>query len=82
MGGGELGQWIAYGGSPRATIALERCARAHAWLAGRDHIAPDDIQSVAPDVLRHRLILRYEAEAEGLDTDAVMRQLLELVPVA
>lgn len=80
--GGELGQWIAYGGSPRATIALERCARAHAWLAGRDHVSPDDVQAVLPDVLRHRLILRYEAEADGLDPDAVIRQLLELVPVA
>lgn len=78
----NLGQWIAHGGSPRATIALERCARAHAWLAGRDHIAPDDVQAIAPDVLRHRLILRYEAEAEGMDSDAVISKLLEQVPVA
>lgn len=80
--GETLGGFIAHGGSPRATIALERCARAHAWLAGRDHVAPDDVQAVAADVLRHRLILRYEAEAEGLDSDAVIRRLLAAVPVA
>lgn len=80
--GSSLGPWIEHGGSPRATIALERCARAHAWLAGRDHVAPDDVQAVAPEVLRHRLILRYEAEAEGLDSDAVIGQLLSTVPVA
>lgn len=80
--GGRFSQWIAHGGSPRATIALERCARAHAWLAGRDHVAPDDVQAIAADVLRHRLILRYEAEAEGLDSDAVIAQLLQQVPVA
>lgn len=80
--GVDLGQWIAHGGSPRATIALERCARAHAWLAGRDHVAPDDVQAIAADVLRHRLILKYEAEAEGMDSDAVISQLLEQVPVA
>ena len=72
---------LQYGASPRATIALDRCARAHAWLAGRDFVAPEDIQSVAPDVLRHRLLLNYEAEAAGLTTDAVISQLLAQVAV-
>nr|MBV6630752.1 MoxR family ATPase [Oceanococcus sp. HetDA_MAG_MS8] len=80
--GADLGNYIAHGGSPRASIALERCARAHAWLHGRDHVAPDDVQAIAPDVLRHRLILHYEAEAEGLDSDAVIARLLQVVPVA
>lgn len=80
--GADLGSYIAHGGSPRASIALERCARAHAWLQGRDHVAPDDVQAIAPDVLRHRLILHYEAEAEGLDSDAVISRLLQAVPVA
>ncbi|MEN8718636.1 MAG: MoxR family ATPase [Oceanococcaceae bacterium] len=80
--GRDWSRWIAHGGSPRATIALERCARAHAWLCGRDHVAPDDVQAIAADVLRHRLILHYEAEAEGLDADTVIRELLHSVPVA
>ncbi|KAA1194056.1 MoxR family ATPase [Pseudohalioglobus sediminis] len=77
----ELASWIEYGGSPRATIALDRCARAHAWLAGRDFVGPDDVQAVAADVLRHRLLLSFEAEAEGVSTDRVIRELLALVPV-
>ncbi|MBT8443968.1 MAG: AAA family ATPase, partial [Gammaproteobacteria bacterium] len=64
--GDDLSGWLQYGASPRATINLDRCARAHAWLAGRDYVAPEDIQAVAYDVLRHRLILRFEAEAEGI----------------
>ncbi|HCN91302.1 MAG TPA: AAA family ATPase, partial [Oxalobacteraceae bacterium] len=59
----KLGNWIQWGASPRATIALDRCARAHAWLAGRDYVGPEDIQTMAYDVLRHRLVLTYEAEA-------------------
>ncbi|QFU76393.1 MoxR family ATPase [Halioglobus maricola] len=78
----ELAAWIAYGGSPRATIALDRCARAHAWLAGRDFVGPDDVQAIAGDVLRHRLILTFEAEANGVTPDQVIRELLTLVPVA
>src|SRR5210317_1456534 len=66
--GEDLARWLQYGASPRATIALDRCARAHAWLEGRDFVSPEDIQNVAPDVLRHRLILDYEAEALGIDT--------------
>ena len=72
---------LQYGASPRATIALDRCARAHAWLAGRDFVSPEDIQSMALDVLRHRLILNYEAEAMGLSTDDVIHQLLAQVAV-
>lgn len=72
---------IAWGASPRASIALERCARAAAWLAGRDYMMPEDIQALAPDVLRHRVLLGYEAEAEGLRVDDVVKQLLERVPL-
>ena len=72
---------IAWGASPRASIALERCARAAAWLAGRDYVLPEDVQTLAPDVLRHRVLLGYEAEAEGLRVDDVVRQLLERVPL-
>ncbi len=77
----ELRNWIEYGASPRASIAIDRCARAHAWLQGRDYVSPDDIQAVVCDVLRHRLVLSFEAEANGLDAEAVIRQLLTLVPV-
>ncbi len=76
-----LAGWIEYGGSPRATIALDRCARAHAWLRGQDYVSPDDVQAVAADVLRHRLILSFEAEANGVTPDQVIRELLALVPV-
>jgi len=72
---------LQYGASPRATIALDRCARAHAWLNGRDFVSPEDIQSMAFDVLRHRLMLNYEAEAAGLTTDDVIRQLIAQVAV-
>ena len=66
----QLGSWIEYGASPRATIALDKCARAHAWLHGRDFIAPDDIQAVLHNVLRHRIILSYEAQADGVTKDS------------
>lgn len=79
--GEDLASWIQYGGSPRATIALDRCARAHAWLAGRDYVAPEDIQTMAYDVLRHRLILTYEAEAEGVTPDYFINELLSRVAV-
>ena len=72
---------VQWGASPRATIMLDRCARAHAWLAGRDYVSPDDVQEVLPDVLRHRLILDYEAEAEGRTPDDVIRELLSEVAV-
>jgi MoxR-like ATPase len=77
----KLASWIEYGGSPRATIAIDRCSRAHAWLQGRDFVSPDDIQAVAADVLRHRLILSFEAEANGITPDQVIEELLSIVPV-
>ena len=76
-----LAGWLAYGASPRASIALDRCARARAWLAGRDYVTPEDIQDLAFDVLRHRLLLSYTAEAEGITTDRVIREVLARVPV-
>jgi len=79
--GADLQQWIQYGGSPRATITLDRCARAHAWLAGRDYVIPEDIQELAFDVLRHRLILNYEAEADGITTDKVIAELIARIAV-
>ncbi len=77
----ELGRWVSYGASPRATIALDRCSRAHAWIDGRDYVSPDDVQAIAHDVLRHRVLISFEAEADGMDSDAVISELLELVPV-
>ncbi|MFK8042582.1 AAA family ATPase [Congregibacter sp.] len=78
----DLAHWLDYGGSPRATIALDRCARAHAWLHGRDFVSPDDVQGVAADVFRHRLLLSFEAEAAGVRSDEVIDEILRLVPVA
>ncbi len=77
----ELERWIDYGASPRATMALDRCARANAWLSDRDFVTPDDIQSVAHATLRHRILLSYEAEADGIDTDMVIDRIIELVAV-
>jgi MoxR-like ATPase len=77
-----LARRVSFGASPRATIALDRCARAHAWLLGKDYVAPEDVQAVAHDVLRHRVLLSFEAEADGVTTDALLTQLLQLVPVA
>jgi MoxR-like ATPase len=76
-----LANLIQVGASPRATIALAHAARAHAFLDGRGFTTPQDIKSIAPDILRHRLIASYEAEAEGLDTDALVGRLLEHVVV-
>ena len=72
---------IAWGASPRGSIALERCARAHAWLAGRYFVTPDDVRAMAPDVLRHRVLPSYEATAEGWDGDRLVAALVERVPV-
>ena len=77
----ELAPMVSFGASPRATIALDRCARACAWLDGRDYVSPDDIQSVAHDVFRHRVLLSYEAEADGVSVDQLSDRLLDLVPV-
>jgi MoxR-like ATPase len=76
-----LGRRIAWGASPRGSIALERCARAHAWLLGRDFVTPEDVRAVAPDVLRHRVLPSYEATAEGWDGDRLVAELLRLVPL-
>jgi len=75
-----LARRIAWGASPRGSIALERCARARAWLAGRDYLTPEDIRAVAPDVLRHRVLPSYEALAEGWDGDRLVAALLDQVP--
>jgi MoxR-like ATPase len=77
----SLASRIAWGASPRGTIALERCARARAWLAGRDFVTPDDVRAVAPDVLRHRLLPSYEATADGWDGDRLVQALLAVVPL-
>ena len=77
-----LARLVSYGASPRATIALDRCARAHAWLRGRDYVSPQDVQAIAYDVLRHRVLLSFEAEAEGVGSDDFIRELLLLIPVA
>ena len=78
----ELERWVSFGASPRATIALDRCARAHAWLRGNDYVSPADVQAVAADVLRHRVLVSYEAEAEGVTADRIVATLLAQVPVA
>ncbi len=78
----KLARWISYGGSPRATISLDRCAKAHAWLNERDYVSPEDVQAVAYDVLRHRILISYEAEAEGITPDNVIAELIKQVPVS
>ena len=79
--GDALSGVIAFGASPRATMALDRCARAHAWLQGRDYVGPDDVQAIAHDVLRHRILLTFEGEAAGQTSDQVIDTLLSLVAV-
>ncbi|AXA85374.1 AAA family ATPase [Lysobacter oculi] len=76
----QLARRIAWGASPRGSIALERCARARAWLAGRDFVTPDDIRAVAPDVLRHRVLPSFEASAEGWDGERLVQDVLAKVP--
>lgn len=78
----ELSEMLAYGASPRGTIALDRCARAYAWLQGKDFVSPDDVQAVIHDCLRHRVILSFEAEASGINSDKVIDQLLSAVPLS
>ncbi|PMG51768.1 MoxR family ATPase [Shewanella sp. 10N.286.52.B9] len=77
----ELAKWLEYGVSPRASISLERCARARAWLHQRDFVSPEDIQAVAPNILRHRLLLSYQAQAEGISADHVINHILSQVAV-
>ena len=76
-----MSRLVSFGGSPRATIAIDRCARALSWLDGRDYVSPDDVRGVAHDVLRHRVLLSYEAEADGVTVDELTDRLLDLVPV-
>ncbi|MGM8225846.1 AAA family ATPase [Cellvibrio sp. ARAG 10.3] len=78
----DLSNLIEYGASPRATIALDRCARAYAWLQGKDFVSPDDVQAVIHDCLRHRLILTFEAEATGVNSDQAIDKLIAVVPLA
>jgi MoxR-like ATPase len=80
--GGNLNNWLEYGASPRATIALDVCSKALAWLNNKDFVSPDDIRSVAHDILRHRIILSFEAEANGVSSDQVIDELLRVVPSA
>ncbi len=78
----EIKQWLSFGASPRGTIALDRCARAHAWLQGKDYVSPDDIQAVAKEVLRHRIILSFDAEANDISADDVIDRIVQRLPVA
>ncbi|MDA0738115.1 MAG: AAA family ATPase [Nitrospirae bacterium] len=77
----DLGRWIRFGASPRATIGLERCARAHAWLQGRDYVSPEDIQAMAHNVLSHRVLLSFEAESDGITPDRFVSEVLSRVAV-
>jgi MoxR-like ATPase len=72
---------VLYGASPRASMGIDRAARAHAWLAGQDYVSPEDIQAVASDVLRHRIVLSFEAEADGVDTNSIIERVLNGVGV-
>ncbi|MCL1043853.1 MoxR family ATPase [Shewanella electrodiphila] len=76
-----LSAWIKTGSSPRASIALDKCARAEAWLSGRDHVLPDDVRSIAHSVLSHRITLSYDALADNIDGQAVVNELLDIVAV-
>ena len=78
----QLANWLQMGVSPRATLALDRCARSHAWLNGRDFVTPEDVQLMAYPVLRHRLLLSYEAQAEAISPDTIVEQLISQVACA
>ncbi len=78
----DLKRWIQVGASPRGGLGLDKCARARAWMQGRDYVLPEDVQDVAADVLRHRIIASYEADAEGVSNDQLIQRILELVAVA
>jgi MoxR-like ATPase len=75
----DLAPLIEFGASPRATIALAQASRAHAFLRGRTYVTPDDIKAIAPDVLRHRVLTTYEAEAEEITSDDIVKRILETV---
>ncbi|MCK5679442.1 MoxR family ATPase [bacterium] len=78
----QLAQWIEVGASPRGSLALDKCSRVNAWLAGRDYVTPEDVRGVIHDCLRHRLILSYEANAEGVTVDQVVNEIIKFVAVA
>jgi MoxR-like ATPase len=78
----DLAKWIDYGASPRGTISLDICSRAHAWLKGKDFVSPEDVHEIFHDVLRHRVLISFEAEAAGVDADRVLDEVLTLVPSA
>ena len=78
----KLSHWIDYGASPRGSLSLEKCGRVSAWMRGADFVGPDDIRRVAHDVLRHRLVPSYEANADGVGKDQIIDELLKLVAVA
>jgi MoxR-like ATPase len=78
----DLAGLIQYGASPRASLAFDRCSRALAWLEGRDYVSPEDVQQLAHEILRHRILLTYQAEADGLSADDVIDELLARVPVS
>ena len=80
--GDDLANWIDYGASPRGTIALDICARANAFLQGKDFVSPDDVQEVLRDVFRHRIIVSFEAEAMGVDADRILDILVQRVSAA
>lgn len=77
----EMARWIDFGASPRGTIALDICSRVLAWLNNRDFVQPEDVREIVHDVLRHRLILSYEAQAEGVSSDVVIDEILKNVAV-
>lgn len=77
----KMAGYVMFGASPRATLALDRCAKINAWLRGKDFVSPEDIQAVVYEILRHRIILSFEAQAEGITTDAVISRILKLVPL-
>lgn len=77
----KLAKWIRFGSSPRGTIALERTARAHAWLDGRDYVSPHDVHAIIHEVLRHRILLSFDAEVDGVTSDQVIDEILELVAI-
>jgi len=75
----DLARWIDVGGSPRASLALDKCSRTHAWLSGRDFVDPEDVRAIVHDCLRHRLMLSYEAQGEGVRADQVVDAIVEQV---
>jgi MoxR-like ATPase len=80
--GKDLQRWIHVGASPRGTLALDKASRAHAWMNGHDYVTPDDVRAVVHDCLRHRILLSYEANADGLSADDVLNEVVKQVAVA